>query len=77
MCFSVDENKPIWMHAEEREEQSKVSETCWYLINAVVSLFFCNLLIHSFNVCPQNLTHCILILRLCTCDLMLVTQTVL
>lgn len=25
MRFSADENKPIWMHAEEREEQSKVS----------------------------------------------------
>lgn len=25
MLFSAGENKPIWMHAEEREEQSKVS----------------------------------------------------
>lgn len=23
-CSVSDENKPIWMHAEEREEQSKV-----------------------------------------------------
>lgn len=25
LFLSADENKPIWMHAEEREEQSKVS----------------------------------------------------
>lgn len=33
---SADENKPIWMHAEEREEQSKVSLffifVCFYII---------------------------------------------
>jgi hypothetical protein len=25
LSLTADENKPIWMHAEEREEQSKVS----------------------------------------------------
>lgn len=25
----TDEHKPIWMHAEEREEMSKVSLSCW------------------------------------------------
>lgn len=41
VCLSTDENKPIWMHAEEREEQSKVSEICWYFVNFFISWLWC------------------------------------
>lgn len=34
---SPDENKPIWMHAEEREEQSKVS-VIWRLLELLVTV---------------------------------------
>lgn len=32
--FCADDNKPIWMHAEEREE-SKVSDLDWPFINFI------------------------------------------
>lgn len=47
LFLSADENKPIWMHAEEREEQSKVTAFIFH----VVSFWY---YFHLFSIILQS-----------------------